>query len=196
MRRSGHSPWGQLKVGGLIIAAFMLFLWTSFKIPGPRVLSRKHTAWVYVSDVNGMVSGSPVRIGGVPVGTVSKLDFSRFDKDRMVGVQVELGADHWRLLHRDATATLGTVGLLGDMYVAIDPGSRSAPLLKDDGVIELVDVPTLTSLAPRMSSFLDSISTTVHVTNRLLAGLEAGRGSLGAMVTRTDLHDYPCTFMS
>ncbi len=189
MRRSGHIPWGQLKVGGLIIAAFMLFLWTSFKIPGPKVLSRKHNAWVYVHDVNGMVSGSPVRIGGVPIGTVSKLDFTKFDKERVVGVQVELGAEHWKLLHKDATATMGTVGLLGDMYVAIDPGSQSAPALEENGIIPLRDVPTIASLAPRMSAFLDTLQETVQITNHLLAGLEAGRGTFGAMVTKTDLHD-------
>lgn len=189
MRRSGHIPWGQLKVGGLIIAAFMLFLWTSFKIPGPKVLSRKHNAWVYVHDVNGMVSGSPVRIGGVPVGTVSKLDFSKFDKERMVGVQVELGAEHWKLLHQDASATMGTVGLLGDMYVAIEPGSQTAPPLQENGVIPLRDVPTIASLAPRMSAFLDTLQATVQITNHLLVGLDHGRGSLGALVTRTDLHD-------
>lgn len=189
MRRSGDIPWGHLKVGGLIIAAFTLFLWTSFKIPGPKFLSRKHQAWVYIVDVNGMVSGSPVRIGGVPVGTVSKLDFSRFDKERVIGVQIELGAEHWKLLHKDATATTGTVGLLGDMYVSIDPGSHDAPPLPDGGVIRLRETTSLTSLAPRVSAFLDSLQAVVHVTNRLLGNIEQGQGSVGQMLTRTDLHD-------
>ena len=189
MRRSGDIPWGHLKVGGLIIAAFSVFLWTSFKIPGPKFLSRKHQAWVYIVDVNGMVSGSPVRIGGVPVGTVSKLDFTRFDKERVIGVQIELGAEHWKLLHTDATATTGTVGLLGDMYVSIDPGSHNAPPLPDGGVIRLRETTSLTSLAPRVSAFLDSLQAVVHVTNRLLANIEQGQGSVGQMLTRTDLHD-------
>ena len=189
MRRSGDIPWGHLKVGGLIIAAFSVFLWTSFKIPGPKFLSRKHQAWVYIVDVNGMVSGSPVRIGGVPVGTVSKLDFTRFDKERVIGVQIELGAEHWKLLHVDATATTGTVGLLGDMYVSIDPGSHNAPPLPDGGVIRLRETTSLTSLAPRVSAFLDSLQAVVHVTNRLLANIEQGQGSVGQMLTRTDLHD-------
>ncbi len=189
MRRSGDIPWGKLKVGALIIAAFVVFLWTSFKIPGPKFLSRKHSAWVFINDVNGMVSGSPVRIGGVPVGTVAKLDFSRFDKERMVGVRIELGEEHWKLLHKDATATMGTVGLLGDMYIAIDPGSHTSPPLPDGGTIVLHESASIASLAPRLSTFLDSLQSAVDVTTNMLHGVAGGHGSIGAMMTRSDLHD-------
>ena len=84
MRQSGHIRWGQLKVGSVILVAFVIFLWAAFRVPGPKMFARTHTCRVYFSDVAGILAGNPVRMSGVPIGTVLKVSFDEYAKRQKV----------------------------------------------------------------------------------------------------------------
>ena len=71
--------------------------------------------------------GQTVRMAGVRVGDISKVEL---DNGRAV-VTMDLDSQYDDLVHTDATALLRPKTGLKDMFIELDPGSRSAPLAKE-----------------------------------------------------------------
>lgn len=83
-------------------------------------------------NASGILVGSKVVLSGIPVGTVKKVDFDMKTKNIEVTLGVELGyADH---VTQGATAEILTQGVLGDKYVAINPGESSTALKEGDEI--------------------------------------------------------------
>lgn len=77
-------------------------------------------------DGTSLYAGSQVQISGVSVGKVKNVSLARD------GVQVTLTVDHqYTPLHAGSRLTLRTKTLLGEGFVELAPGPRSAPSLPD-----------------------------------------------------------------
>jgi len=70
---------------------------------------------------------APVKIAGVRIGSVQAIDLDPMKLDAMVQISVD---KRFAELPDDSAAAIFTSGLLGDQYVAIQPGG-SPELLKD-----------------------------------------------------------------
>ena len=65
-----------------------------------------------MNDVNGLKSGAPVRVGGVEVGTVTRVEFAG-EGAGMVEVTMRLDRRVKDRVTTESQATLGSLGLLG-----------------------------------------------------------------------------------
>jgi phospholipid/cholesterol/gamma-HCH transport system substrate-binding protein len=139
------------------LGAVLLFLGAA-----TRLFTERSSVSASFSTVGGLRQGASVLLAGVTVGTVTSV---RLAAPGEGGARVELGlsSEARRRLRADATATLQTVGLLGDRVIAIEPGQAEAPLprgavLPGNVPLELGDVITkigdtvdaLTKLALRL----------------------------------------------
>ncbi len=70
-------------------------------------------------DIGGLSARSPVRIGGVKVGRVESISL---DEDLRARVRLNLAND--LELPVDSAASIRTSGLLGDQFVALEPGAE------------------------------------------------------------------------
>lgn len=77
----------------------------------------------------GLNKGSDVRVAGVPVGKVKEI---RLRPDGKAEVEMEIERDVQ--LHQNAAANIANLGLLGQKYVDIQPGSATAPVITSDNV--------------------------------------------------------------
>ncbi len=75
-------------------------------------------------SVAGLDNKSAVRVAGVRIGKVSDI---RLRPDGKAEVTMEI--DHDVQLHSNATARVANLGLLGEKYVELDPGTQNAPLV-------------------------------------------------------------------
>jgi phospholipid/cholesterol/gamma-HCH transport system substrate-binding protein len=91
-----------LQVGGL-----------SFRDPGGLVL------YATFDDIGGLSPRSAVRIGGVRVGRVEAIGL---DEDLRARVKMNLSRD--LELSVDSAAAIRTAGLLGDQFIALEPGAE------------------------------------------------------------------------
>jgi phospholipid/cholesterol/gamma-HCH transport system substrate-binding protein len=76
------------------------------------------------TDAHGLVVGNDVRIDGATVGRVSSITLTR-QGTALVRMRLDGGIDP---LRADANAAIRPVDLLGDNYVALEPGHAAAPL--------------------------------------------------------------------
>lgn len=83
-------------------------------------------------SVAGLDNKSSVRVAGVRVGKVTDV---RLREDGKAEVELEIAKDV--KLHTNALARVANLGLLGEKYVEIEPGSPNAPIIPDKQKVEL-----------------------------------------------------------
>lgn len=85
--------------------------------------------------------GAPVEVAGVHAGKVEAIHYRGGEMDEEAGHRVWVRAElsirpeMLRTLHEDARFYLTTQGVLGEMYVAVEPGSPDTPKLEPDAVV-------------------------------------------------------------
>jgi len=82
------------------------------------------------TTVSGLRAGSPVDMLGIEVGRVGRLTMDQ--KDQKVVVEMRIQKDI--KVYDDAIVSIKTEGLIGDMFLSIDPGG-SGKLLGPGGTI-------------------------------------------------------------
>ena len=91
-------------------------------------------------NVSGLKSGNNVRFGGISVGTV---DAIRLVTDSSVLVSMSIKQEVQQFIKRNASATIGSDGLMGDRVVLISPGLGSAaPVGNNDEIVTVSPVET------------------------------------------------------
>jgi len=76
-----------------------------------------------LQNAGGLRKGFKVRIDGVPIGSVTKVDLGKGD----VAIAEARIEDSAAPLGRDTRATVRAVNLLGEKYLDIEPGNADAP---------------------------------------------------------------------
>ena len=141
----------EMKVGALIIATLLLVVGFVVLLGG---LTLQPTFRVYVEfeDPGGLQSGAPVRISGVRVGRVTAIEFRGGETNAQgkpvapIRVIADIEATHRKAIHEDARFFVTAQGVLGEMHLAIEPGSYEKPLLKDGSTVEGISPPRLDQL--------------------------------------------------
>lgn len=84
-------------------------------------------------NVGGLKVRSPVSVGGVRVGRVAAIDYDMETFEAIVRLNVSQQYDRFP---QDTSARIFTAGLLGEQYVALEPGGADE-LLKAGDTIQL-----------------------------------------------------------
>ena len=115
----------------LVVILIGTFLGFTKDIPFTKPFTVKAT----FESANSIRPGSPVRIAGVNVGKVKKVEASGDSDTSVVTLQLNKQA---LPLHEDATAKIRPrIFLEGNFFVDLRPGSPQAPELSDGGVIKV-----------------------------------------------------------
>jgi phospholipid/cholesterol/gamma-HCH transport system substrate-binding protein len=126
----------------LSCVGLLLFLWISFGGSVPFA-ARGYTVRVPFAYADQLPTQAQVRIAGVNVGTV----IAKTEDPRINRTIATLEIDRkYAPLHANATALLRTKTILGEVYVAITPGSPNAPPIPDGGMIPESHVVTAVQL--------------------------------------------------
>ncbi|HEX8645457.1 MAG TPA: MlaD family protein [Thermoleophilaceae bacterium] len=103
------------------------------RIPGLE--EKPFTLQAEFSDAQGVMpgQGQTVRVAGMRIGDIGKVEL---EGGRAL-VTMEIDREHKDSIHTDATALLRPRTGLKDMFIEVDPGSRSAPVMKKGGLIDV-----------------------------------------------------------
>jgi len=188
MKRSGRIKWGNLWVGIFVTFAALLLLYTSFRGGGTSMFDSKGVVVTYFQNVNGLVNGAPVWLGGVEVGNVKSVHFVDIDPGRRIKAVLRVERSVWHFMTADAKVKLGTIGFLGDKYVEIIPGTPGLPVVKEGGELQVLGEGGLDALIAKMPAISGSIDTLLTNLKDISKRLIDGTGSAGRMMTDTMLY--------
>ena len=82
-------------------------------------------------NVGGLKVRSPVSVGGVRVGRVAAIDYDMETFEAVVRLNIAL---QYNKFPQDTSARIFTAGLLGEQYVALEPGGADELLKPGDNI--------------------------------------------------------------
>jgi phospholipid/cholesterol/gamma-HCH transport system substrate-binding protein len=153
----------EITVGTLVVVGIALFIGGTLWLSG-KSIGNPATVAIMFPEVETLKRGSPVKVSGVPLGTIQTIEFQGYGK-----VLVRASLDPRVQPKRDATATLASTGLVADAVVNLNPGVAADPLPADaviPGTIERGIMSSAADLAAKASSLMTNIS---EIANKRLA---------------------------
>lgn len=114
---------GVFVLAGLLALAYLSLQVGGLELRGPERIELRAT----FDDIGGLSARAPVRIAGVKIGQVSRIDL-----DDDLRAQVFLAVDSAVQLSVDSSAAIRTSGLLGDQFISVELGAEDEVLLPGD----------------------------------------------------------------
>jgi phospholipid/cholesterol/gamma-HCH transport system substrate-binding protein len=138
----------EVRVGALILVAFAM-LGAFVVVMGGVSFEPTYTVYVSFQNPGGLVEGAPVRISGVRVGRVDSLEFRggldrrAGEPDSIIRAVTKIERRYQSSIHDNARWFVTAQGVLGEMFLAVDPGSPDRPVLHDGAVVRGISPPRL-----------------------------------------------------
>jgi phospholipid/cholesterol/gamma-HCH transport system substrate-binding protein len=127
MKKKSTETW----VGIFVVIGILLLIFMTLKIE--RFQIGKEGGYplnIYFDSAAGLAKNAPVRVAGVPVGSVEKV---ALDQGK---AKVTFHLPNHVTIYKDAKAYLKSEGFLGEKYVEITPGTPGNPKVEPNGMIE------------------------------------------------------------
>lgn len=127
----------EVKVGAFVLAGLLCIGVVIFLIGDDKQMfsDRVHYRTAF-HNVEGLKRGSPVRMGGINVGTVEELGYGTNPKDMAIYVEISIVEREAPRIRTDTVASIAGKGLLGDKLLDLSVGSPDKPPLQPGGVMK------------------------------------------------------------
>lgn len=172
-----------IKLGGFVIGAIAVFLTAVFYMGSENnYFNKTFTVSAIFKNVEGLKEGDNVWLSGVKIGTVKRVQIVAEGK---VIVALSLKDKQNQFIKQDATAFIGSDGLVGSKIVVIRPGISSKTIEDEDTVNSLspTDTQELINIAKEIGTTTRSITLDLKL---ISAKINKGEGILGEL-----LHEGP-----
>lgn len=159
-------------MGLFIIGALGVLFYLTFNIGGKRMFEPKgqKNFYVYFASITGVSEKSEVRMAGVKIGEVKKIELDRY----RAKVTVDLfGAYN---IPDDSVAKVQGKGLLGEKFLEIEPGASTAFVPNGGELVRSVSPANLDDIVSKLGSALDDVKS---VTESLRDSLGTSDGKQG-----------------
>ena len=135
-----------------------------------QIFAKTSKFYATFTDVKGLSSGAPVRLGGIPIGRVSDVGFSQDLSDLRVHVTLLINNSYLERIRPDSTVAIDTQGLLGDRFVSISPGSMPGSI-SAGSEIKSSESGDFQKVLTRAQSAVDNTAEIAERINKSLEGL-------------------------
>ena len=173
----------EVKVGVLILvslgilAAFVLIM-------GGLSFEKTYTLYVDFDNPGGLQSGAPVRVAGVKVGKVNEMQFMggkidpKTNRRTLVRAKISVEQRVKDTIREDADFYVTTQGVLGEQFMAIEPGSPAKPVLQENSVVKGIDPPRLDLFLAKAYELLDTTMTGIRNNRELISDIATNTAGL------------------
>jgi phospholipid/cholesterol/gamma-HCH transport system substrate-binding protein len=173
MPRTRSLAWAELKIGIVAVFALTMAALLIFAVGGSGgFFWQNYPLKVVFPNVAGLKSGSPVRVAGVEVGSVSAVRLLPTG----VEVWLNLSNDMRPLVTTASTGAIGSISLLGEGAVDITAAPSGTPLKNWEYVKAGKPLGSIAELTDTASAGLDEAT-------KLIQELRAGKGTMGRLFT-------------
>jgi phospholipid/cholesterol/gamma-HCH transport system substrate-binding protein len=163
---------GAFFIGSIAVVGFLAMQMEKLQLGGNHGAREGFTVF---SEVSGLNPQSPVRVAGVKVGEVKRIVLDHGKAKVFITLDSDLP------VHRDAVATLSSIGILGEKYVDLNPG-------KDDDTVFDLNQPipskagtSLDQLMETLAGIGNDVKGVTYALNKSIGG-EEGRAKLDEIV--------------
>ncbi len=125
----------ELKLGVFVVlvalaSAFLIVTFGEI----PLFKEETKTYLTYFKNVAGLSKGAEVRVAGVRAGKVKEVSINKGKVEVLFEINKSVK------IYKDATAYIGTLGLMGDKYLGINPGNPENGELQSGSIVQSEEV--------------------------------------------------------
>ena len=178
MPRTRSLAWSELKIGALAVAALIIAAALIFTLGGQGgFFWQRYNLKARFPNAAGVKEGSPVRVAGVEVGSVTGVRFEGAE----VEIAFELLEEMRERVRTTSVAAIGSVSLLGEGAVDITARTDGTPLPDGGYVPYSAGAGSLTDVTSQAARGLEQV-------NLLVSELRSGKGTAGRLLTDDALY--------
>ena len=165
----------EFKIGILVVIAIIIVVVFIFFVGN---FSSDNGINLYVDyTFSGTIrEGSSVKISGIEVGTVKKVEFrygkkNKFGKNILVRLHLFINDKYKDTIRKDALFYITTAGILGELYIEVNPGDFNKEPIEKDSVVMGVAPPKMDLMLTQASQVLEAVSKLLNENGDMLTDL-------------------------
>ena len=186
------SVYARVRVGALIAAGLAILCFAILTVGhGAQLFTHTEILQAHFERIEGLQTGAPVTLSGVRIGAVDSIMFPPEPENGYVIVKIWVEASAADRVHTDSIMQIHSMGLLGDKFVALTPGSASAPPATPDTVLASINPIDYEAILQREGTD-DLIANVMAISGSLraiLGSIENGHGLLSELVRGDDANE-------
>jgi phospholipid/cholesterol/gamma-HCH transport system substrate-binding protein len=130
--------------------------------------------------VSGLEIGNNVRFSGINIGTIDEI---RLVNDSSVVVGMVIKDDVREFIKTDASASIGSDGLMGDKVLTISPGAKSQTIVENNGQIASINGIEMNDIMKSVKKSVDNVGVISSELAIFSHSMNNGNGALARLVS-------------
>ena len=169
-----------IKIGLFIFIGLVILTVVTFSIndfffkPGYNIL-------VELGFANGIQQSAPVRLAGISVGEVKEAGVFKDDGGKTM-VRLKLWLTNDAKVEEDSQVIINTLGLIGEKYVEIIPGTPGSTLVSNGGVMKGHDSVSVEQITKKGYEIALKLEGAIESMDEILAQVKSGHGTVGKLI--------------
>jgi phospholipid/cholesterol/gamma-HCH transport system substrate-binding protein len=171
------------KIGlGLFVAAALILFIIGIYYVGERQQIFRETSHITTvfRNVNGLQPGNNVRYAGIDIGIVDNIVQTN---DTSVKVDMQIDDRSRRFIKKDAKASIGSDGLMGNKIIIIVPGAASNDEISNNDAIGSIAPIDMDALMFKLKATGDNLSSITGDLATIMKNIRTGKGTIGMLFT-------------
>lgn len=175
----------QWKLGMFVIIGLVLFVGTIYFIGKQQNLfGSTFNLKSNFKSVSGLEIGNNVRFAGINIGTVSEIQLVT---DSSVVVVLVIKDEVRKFIKTDATASIGSDGLMGDKVLTISPGIISTKIVENNDVITSKIPIDMEDVMGSVKKSVDNAGIITAQLAQFTQSMNNGNGTLSKLMTDKEM---------
>jgi phospholipid/cholesterol/gamma-HCH transport system substrate-binding protein len=162
-----------MKLGGFVIAGVVVLMSALYFI------GKNQNSWasglevrIRFSDLNGLMEGDNVFYAGMHAGSVES---TYIRNDTTIEVKLLINKKTSPYISRNAIASIGSDGLIGDKVVNIRPGTGTALPIRNGDLLVSQEVFRFDKMLPKMVKIGDNVAMVSEVLKKIVTELDSSQ---------------------
>ncbi len=178
MRKESGFTW---KLGMFVIIGLVLFIITIYFVGKQKNLFGSTIRLKSkFKTVSGLKAGNNVRFSGIDIGTVREIELMT---DTAVMVDLVIKKEVQQFIKSDATASIGSDGLMGDKVLTISPGTGTNNMVKDNDLIASKSAIEMEDVMRSVKASVDNAGIITAQLAQFSYKMNNGNGALSKLVS-------------
>jgi phospholipid/cholesterol/gamma-HCH transport system substrate-binding protein len=178
-----------VRIGLFIVIGLAILVVTIFLLGEKSELFRStYDVKAYFKDIQGLRSGAIVRLSGIDVGSVKKIQIVS-DTTGRVEVTMKLISDIKRFIRTDTKASIETEGLVGNKVVVLKIGSSQAEEVNDGGTIKTEEPLGFSAILVETQGIMQYTKEMTRDLAEIIGRVNRGEGSIGKLLKDEQLYN-------
>jgi len=171
----------EIKIGIFIFIGIILLTVVTFSI-GEFLFKPGYNIKTVFNFGDGVQESAPVRLAGIEVGEVKKATILRDAQTNTTKVELLLWLANEAKIEKDATIVINTLGLIGEKYVEILPGTPGSELLKDGDTVVGYDSVSMQKMTQKGYEIILKLEQMIDSINFVLDKVKNKEGTVGKLI--------------